>query len=123
MNDKELDAQTERVRKFVKKWAHIVTHWGWKFEMKYVACFDDMPSGTTSDEVAMITFPLSAYLRGDIYANLRVCSQLTDDVLEEVVVHELTHLLLAPLVLEPTSEQAKERTCTILARCILGVNK
>mgnify|MGYP003494830787 CR=1 FL=1 len=108
---------TKKIAKLFRKWSWLVTHWGWKFTVNYVACSEDMPDGAGA---SMSTTSHHQYLQGLIWVNLKVCEGESDEMLEEMVVHELCHLLLAPMAQNPESEHEKELTCTTIARCIIG---
>ncbi|MCK5609961.1 hypothetical protein KAR91_49265 [Candidatus Pacearchaeota archaeon] len=111
-NEKQID----RIKKFALKWKWIVTELGWNFDMMYCDNYDDMPRETSDQRIAALIRPKFDYLTADIYFNLEIVNELEDDKLEEAIVHELTHMLLRPLVEAPELE---EYTTTTISRILI----
>ena len=104
-----------------KRWVYLIEFFGWNLTVVYCDSSDSMPeefrdsaAGTTS------TFK---YLRAVIYVNLRECSGMDSSKVEEVVVHELTHVLIAPLIasLESVEIVPLEYTVTTIGRVLQGL--
>lgn len=111
-----------KIKEFYANWEWVVTHYGWKFDVHYCDGNTGMP-GSVTPGAAMVTFANFSYLKANIYVNLDVCSNdLSDDELEGFVVHELTHLLLAPID-EDVDETPLEYVTTSISRIFLGLNK
>ena len=63
----------------------------------------------------MMTTVRWEYLWATIDVNLTACSELTDDELEQALLHELAHVLLAE-IRDRRGQHHFERTCTRLAQ-------
>ncbi len=111
-NEKQID----RIRKFTKKWKRIVTEYGWKFDILYCNKFADMPRETSSERTLAIVFAKFDYLDADIYFNLEITAELDDDKLEEDIIHELTHMLVRPII---ESNEMEEYTVTTISRILM----
>lgn len=103
---------TDKIRAYFKKWEWIVIEWGWKFDVHYCNCAEDMPDDA-SFNAAGITYSEWSYLSAKIYINVKKMSDLEDDHIEYAVVHELVHLLLAPF-----RDDNEEMCATTIARVI-----
>ena len=112
----ENEKQIERIKKYALKWKWIVTELGWRFDMLYCINHEHMPRDTSNERTVAIIFAKFDYLYADIYFNLEIVSELEDDKLEENIVHELTHMLLRPLVEAPELE---EYTTTTISRILM----
>ena len=62
------------------------------------------------------------YLWATIDVNLTACSELEDDALEQCVLHELAHILLAE-VKDCRGQKHFERTCTRLAQVFTWIGE
>jgi hypothetical protein len=107
----------KRIKSYFHKWEWIVTRYGWHFTILYRDGFDEMPHGTVLPNTAMLTTSNFNYLQGVINVNLKVCFNEDDDDVEEMCVHELTHMLLSPFSGED-NERDKEYVCTTISRVI-----
>ena len=108
--------QIERIKKFALKWKWIVTELGWKFDILYCNKYDDMPRETSSERTLAIVFAKFDFLSADIYFNLEIAAELDDDKLEEAIIHELTHLLVRPII---ESNEMEEYTVTTISRILM----
>ena len=102
----------KRVRKYINKWSWIVTTLGWKFDVCYCDCTQDMPRDASDGAIA-ITYPQFSYMTAKIYFNLEKVKSENDDYLEEIIIHELTHLLVSRM-----HEGQEEYTVTTISRLI-----
>jgi len=113
-----------KLQKLVKAWEWMATHYGWKFDVVYCDTHLGFPEDNISggDSTAGLCFSKFRYLKGTIYFNLEVCSGLNDEDLEEVVIHEITHFLVSP-ILEAADIPVTpmEYTVTTLARIFKGL--
>lgn len=116
MTDKEYRKQKARVKKFWGKWFNTLgLHW-WGIDLYWQReRNEDEPSelGHTSSNwqyrTAAVTF------------NIPVVAEINDDKLEEAVVHEMTHILVAPIQ-DFRDDQARditELTVTTVARALI----
>jgi len=103
----------KRISKFIDKWSWIVTSYGWKFDVCYCDTTQDMPRKSNDNAVA-ITYPQFPYLMGTIYFSLEKVKEVDDIYLEEIVVHELTHLLVSPM-----HSDLEEYAVTTISRLIM----
>lgn len=110
------EKQIERIRKFAKKWKWIVTEYGWKFDILYCNKYADMPRDTSSERTLAIVFAKFDYLYADIYFNLEIAAELEDDKLEEDIIHELTHILVRPII---ESNEMEEYAVTTISRILM----
>jgi len=110
----DIEKTAGKIRAYFKKWEWIVVKWGWKFDVNYCDCVEDMPE-KASYRAAGITFCDWQYLEADIYINVKIASELSDEKIEYIVLHELTHLLLSPM--QDTIDNV-EMCATTIARVI-----
>lgn len=111
------DRAMKLIKKYIKKWEYMVTHWGWKFNVNYCECYDDMPT-EASEHTDAITFMIWNYLEGSIFFNLKRMARHDEEDIESVVIHELSHFLLAPV---QTDADNLELAVTMVARTINGL--
>ncbi len=112
----KFNKQIGRIKKYALRWKWIVTELGWKFNMMYCENFADMPKDTSDERTVAFIRPKFDYLSADIYFNLEIVGELKDRELEETIIHELTHMLLRPLVEAPELE---EYTTTTISRILM----
>jgi len=105
---------TEKIRYYFAKWEWFVIKWGWRFDVNYCESYEDMPSDA-SYSAAALAFSEWQYLTAQIYINIKKVSTMNDSDIEYMVVHELTHLLLAPM---QDSVDNEEMSATTIARII-----
>lgn len=102
-------------------WSYMVAGLGWKLSVVYHDSYEDMPEGTSTTAVAYTTCEFK-YLDAVIHVNLRLAKDLKKDDLVYVVIHELVHLLVSPLV-ESSEVTPHEYTVTTIARIIQGLGR
>ena len=119
MTKKEVTSARKKLQLYFKKWEWLVTHYGWKFDVYYCDKYIDMPR-SAGEDTAMITYAKFRYLKAEIYVNLELCSKEDKEALEEMAVHELTHLLLSPLD-DMADIEKMEYTVTTISRIFLGL--
>jgi hypothetical protein len=110
----------ERFNKQFKRWTYMIEAYGWKLTVYYCGSSEDMPDDHQGCNACSIH--KFRYLEASIYVNLRKCKDLDDEEIEYVVIHELTHLLVAPLQ-ESSEETPLEYTVSSLARIMHGLRK
>lgn len=119
MNDKEYDELKKQIKSLVTDWRNRLRLDGYTITISFSRDFcREVP------ERGAITNVFWAYQDAEItfYLSLLKDSYKT---LEEIVVHELVHILLAPISsnLEPGFEQQHEFTCENIARILLRLKK
>lgn len=93
MDDKEYQLQKSRCKKFFNTWFKRTGLSWWNVDLVFDRCYStEKPS--LAGETNM---NLWRYHSGSIHLYLPVIKELDDDGLEEVIVHELSHLLVAPM--------------------------
>ncbi len=118
MTKKQVAFARKKLQLYFKKWEWLVTHYGWKFDVFYCDNYHDMPR-SAGEDTAMITYAKFRYLKGEIYVNLEICAKEDKEALEEMTVHELTHMLLSPIEEDAPVDQM-EYTTTTISRIFLG---
>lgn len=112
-----MDEKTVRkLRKYVRRWSWFVEAWGYKFDVFYCEGHDDMPS-EAREHTDAITFTRWRYMEGEIHFNVKRMARHDDDRIEEIVVHELVHFLVAPV---QESRNNVEISTTMIARSLKG---
>jgi hypothetical protein len=112
------------VKKFIEKWKHIVTHYGWKFHVYYLEDHAGFPGGTRGATTSAVVYPNFKQLEANIYFNLENLASEDEEYIEETVVHELTHMLISPLQVDADLEETLvEYTVTTIARALKGMGK
>jgi hypothetical protein len=116
MTDKEFNAQQKRVKKVWSKWYdalglswyRIDRYWN---RSRNEDCADEVANTATNWQyrTAAITF------------NLPACVDLDDDKLEEVIVHEMSHILVGPIqdFRDDQAREITEYTVTTVARALI----
>ncbi len=116
MKKKAAKRQIRRVRKIAKKW---ITPLGLRWWNTITWVYHDGDDGTwrtTDHSVAVMrTVVRWEYLWATIECNLTACADRTDEQLEDDILHELAHVLLAE-VRDCRGLKHHERTCTRLAQ-------
>lgn len=120
MND-ELYAKTkERLEKFLTKWHPLLQMGFYQLKYDYVRtyCPDD------SDTCA-VTNSSWVYRKAHITWYIQKLSELNDDELEDVVVHEFCHVLLAPVTQDQPQEwhEQVEFVTQTMAMLLINVQK
>ncbi len=103
--------------KYFKKWQWTLDNLGWNVGVEYLDNGDDMP-GDGAEAYAVVQAQF-AYLSAVISVNLKKSKTLSLKEVEEVVVHEICHVLLAPLEVEPGRDL--EYTVTSISRIMCGI--
>lgn len=109
----------EIMQGYIDDWAYLVTSYGWKFDVVWCPNGHGMP-GDTSRWCVGYTSTYHQYLSATIYFNLYLCAQKSKEELEEILVHELTHLLLAPMQADNSADNT-ERCTTMVSRLLVGL--
>jgi hypothetical protein len=108
-------------RRQFKRWGYMVKSYGWKYTVKYFTASEDMPDGSDAKTGAITKWSFK-YLDATISVNLNTCMWMNEDEIEEMVIHELTHLLVSPLM-ESSETTPLEYTVTTISRILKGLRK
>lgn len=116
MKKKAAKRQIKRVRKIAKKWVAPLGLYWWNTITWIYHDGDTKEWARKNDQrCVMITTVRWEYLWAAIDVNLTACADQTDDQLEQAILHELAHILLAE-VRDCRGLKHHERTCTRLAQ-------
>lgn len=114
-NEKNL----KRIKAAFKRWEHIVARWGWDYKVIYRDSTDEMPTGSMFNNMAVTTHDYS-YLTATTFVNLKCCFDESDEDIELMVLHELVHLLIAPI--KDECEEHREHVCVMVSRVLQDEN-
>lgn len=92
MNDKEYKTQKKRVEKYLKKWIKPMGIKWHRLDVIFDRNYEE-----SDKEILANSQSLWQYRKASITFYLPVVDKCSDDDLEHNVVHELVHILLAPL--------------------------
>lgn len=101
MTDKEYSKQKKRINAFYDKWAPILGMGWYKVNLLFIRDTD-----TNEPETAAITSSQSQYRLASIRFFMPIIASQSDEDLEHIIVHELCHILIAPLSQFTTDEPA-----------------
>lgn len=92
MRDNEYDETKSRLERYLKKW-HPLMQMGWyNLSYEYVRGYSD-----EDITICALTKSYWTYRRATIIWYMQKLSELSDEELEDIVVHEFTHIVLAPV--------------------------
>lgn len=116
MNDKEYAKQKKRVKKYWDKWFESIGLAWWKIDITWDR---EREEGTPSQLGKTET--RWQYRTAAVTFNLPEIAIVTDERLEECVVHEMTHILVGGLhdLRDDQSREITEYTVTTIARAII----
>jgi Zn-dependent peptidase ImmA (M78 family) len=117
MNDKAAEAQKKRVDKYLKKWREAGFGW-WKIDVTW-------SRGDHEDEAPATCYCQWEYRQAEITFYLPAIAKLTDEEVEGVVVHELSHLLVASVENydDDNTRQKTEYAVSCVATALLWTNQ
>ena len=90
MTDKEYKRTRKRIRGYMHLWAKVVAGW---FQVNVFYARTGLDKGEGGDMVATCSTKWE-YRRASITFDMPVTLKLSDEELEEIVVHELSHALV-----------------------------
>jgi hypothetical protein len=116
MTDKEFNQQKKRVQKFWNKWFKTIGLGWFRVEVHW----NRLRNEDYPDEVAHTTTNWQ-YRQAAVTFNLPACVDLNDEVLEEAVIHEMSHILVGGIqdFRDDQAREITEYTVTTVARAIL----
>lgn len=118
MTDKEYKDLKKRIEKLVKKWRGLL----WLNNYRIHNIWARVPKGDNPN-CAATTEMRWEYLEADFTWYMPNLLELSDDELEDCVIHEFCHILIAPLMYEDTEHGRliHERVTSTVQRAIGGV--
>jgi len=123
MKKKVAKRQIERIRKVARKWiTPLGLRWWNKITWRYHDGDDGMWETGNQTVIVMRTTARWEYLWATVDCNLTAISEMTDDDLEQGVLHELAHILLAEIRAN-RGQKHFERTCTRLAQIFTWIRE
>ena len=109
MTDVEFNKLKRRVMKTMVKWRAILGLARWRDTVQFVDRFkDDDDKGAIGAE-CVVRWPYRRYL---IYIYMPVIAAYEDETLEQLIVHELCHVLLDPLCCNDVEQDTIEAVTT-----------
>ena len=124
MSTRECEFQKRRLGPVIRRWVKRVGLGGWTIDVEY---YDEIPA---HKDAAMAMDVQWQYFQATMKVNANKTSDETDRRCEEIIVHELSHILVNEM--RPPARgtdldeyainelmQHEERVCTIVARAIL----
>lgn len=121
MTDAEYEQETARVRKLLDRWLPrlgLGKDFGWRIQV----CFDRDGEGNLSQSVSLAaeTRPTWTHMLARIDFMMPALLDQSDETVEDVVVHELCHVLVAEMSGKGNAAyDHEERVVTTLARAFL----
>lgn len=110
----------ELIRKFLKKWKYIVKSYGYDYDVYWHDNGHSMPKGYEDDPACTKSWP--HYFQAAIHFNLFLFSNYSESEIEEMVVHELCHMLIAPVQRENTQDNV-ELSTTMISRMLIETER
>ena len=116
MNDKEYRAESRRVNAMLKKWSPFFSLDGWDIRVaivrghKGVSCAGESLAADVTCQWQYMNAHMNVYAESTV--------EISDYELEETIVHELVHIMVAELAPDVHSD-SEERVVTGLARAFL----
>lgn len=116
MTDKQYETEKRRVRKLWEKWFRPIGMGWWQVDLNWSRVREEEEPAT-----AAMTTTNWQYRTASVTFYLPSTSDLNLEQLEEVVVHELSHILCGPIQDMTTDERRDitEHTVTTIARAII----
>lgn len=116
MTDAEYAEMKERLEKMLSKW-HPLLQMGWHtLKYKYVRGYDE------DDSVCAVTKASWTYRRGYITWYMQKLYELNEDELENIVVHEFCHILLAPVTQDQPENWREQIELTTETMAVILIN-
>ena len=101
------------------EWVWIVERFGYRLEIVFFESSDDLPRGMDNFYMAIGDRSFE-YLRGTIYVDLERLATLDSEwELEQIIVHELVHILLSPFKDIDIPSSPEEYVTTAIAQVLI----
>jgi hypothetical protein len=115
MTDAERRAIIRRIGKISKKWLKMMGLMWWTVNLNYTTETRDTGSGYQA--IAWVNAKWQ-YMTADVYFSLPIIVDKDDEEIEEVVRHELCHILVNEMREQDEDRLHEERVCTTLASAL-----
>lgn len=119
MNDAEYEAQVERVKVIRERWHKLILPHDWTIRYDFLREPNVVDCGTHLDVAIGMCEASWEYMRATITFSMPEVAQVDDDELEETLIHECCHVLVAEMNAErePSSSahNHEERVVTQMA--------
>lgn len=119
MNDKKWKATKKRVKKYLDKWVKLLLLDRYKLNIHYMTGSSDKRVGQFVG--LALTDTVWVYQEATLKFWLEAFEELSDEEVERTVVHELCHVLNAPVQCEVEDVDKLEFATETMARAILNV--
>lgn len=120
MTDKEYREQKKRVKRIIGKWFNPIGMGWWQIDMYWLRAKKEEDADCLADTTCNWQYRTAA-----ISFYLPICATIDDSKLEEAIVHELSHILVAPIqnFNDELSRDITEHTVTTVARALIWASK
>ncbi len=128
MNDKQFKEQRRRVRKLWTKWQDVLGLYAWDVTLNYFRGAIDVDGAINFDAAGCAKVSWE-YQRATLSFDLEAVMAMDDRVLEEMIVHECTHILLRQMRQDWFTSPSdlnmphEEHVATMISRAFLDVRK
>lgn len=112
MTDKEYNKHKKRILDLADKWIGPSGFKWWQINIEY----SRQPDGDDTTAITHVRWP---YHKADIIFYMSVVAETDDKELENVFVHELAHLLIAPVIDEDTDQEKHEYATECIAKALI----
>lgn len=119
MTDKEYYKQKKRIQDLVDKWIGPSGFKWWQINLEYSRQFDSDDHEQHAYSTTATTHVRWPYHKADITFYMPVVAETDDNELENVFVHELAHLLIAPVIDEDTDQEKHEYATECIAKALI----
>ncbi len=127
MTDQEYTATKDRLDAALDGWKSLLGLSAWRLVIRYYRDSGEFATDTDShgEGVMAVTRAQWEYMQASIKFNVSLCSESDDDELEDLVVHELMHVVLKETRYGTACDCAfnvlhEERVATQLARAFIA---
>jgi hypothetical protein len=128
VKESEFQALKDKVQALVLKWKDKLRLQGWRITCEYY--HDHIPNTEDKGPISKVAgkvYPLWEYKKATIKWCMDALDELDDDELEEIIIHELVHILIAELQEwredPPNGIKHEERVVTDLSWIIMELGK
>lgn len=128
MDDKQFKAQRKRVRALWAKWREVLGLYAWDVSLNYYRGPFELDGEVSFDASASAKVNWE-YQRATLSFNLVCVMDMSDAALEEMVVHECTHILVREMRQDWACSDSvltmphEERVTTLLSRALIEARR